>query len=391
MRQSTPLSSLYLHVPFCSLKCSYCAFNTYANIEHLIPAFVDALIAELQMVSASRPGIVLHTVFFGGGTPTLLTPGQFERILNAVHDGFHVLPNAEITAEANPDDLTLGYTAALRQLGINRLSIGMQSSSAADLKLFARQHTYETVVKAVEFARAAGFDNLNLDLMYGIPQQTLSGWATTLRAMLTLAPAHVSLYALGLEEGTPLKNWVDTGHLPAPDDDLAADMYDLATTMLADAGFEQYEISNWSQPGRACLHNLQYWYNDDYIGVGPGAHGFAGGVRYATILKPLEYIRVLMNPPSQSYLFPRTPATEQAHEVTREDEIAETLMMTLRLTRDGVQRATFRRRFGIDLLDLHSHTINKYTQLGLLEVTGEWVRLTARGRLLSNAVFRDLI
>ncbi len=383
-------SSLYLHIPFCRIKCTYCAFNTYVNLDNLIEPFVQALIQEIQIVGSTGPGQQLHTVYIGGGTPSLLTAEQLQRILVAIQTEFDLLPASEISMESNPSDLTSEYMASVRAIGVNRLSIGMQSANESELKLFERRHDLDAVIKAVEAARKGGFDNLNLDLIYGIPQQTLAGWENSLKVLLELQPEHVSLYALGLEDGTPLKTWVETGKFPAPDDDLAADMYDLATDMLGGAGLEQYEISNWAKPGLECRHNLQYWRNLPYPGVGPGAHGYADGVRYSTILSPQRYIKV-MRESKGDFVYPRTPATDQAVQVDRESEIAETLIMGLRLTREGIDRDTFRQRFGEDLLDVHPETITRYEKHGLLYVDDKVVRITAKGRLLSNMVFRDLV
>ena len=382
--------SLYLHVPFCTSKCTYCAFNTYIHLETLIEPFVAALIEEIAISGRTNPGHPVGTVFFGGGTPSLLTPAQIRAILAAIETHFVLLPDVEISLEANPNDITRDYLAALRDAGINRLSIGMQSAIQSELTLYARRHDNDAVAHAVSAARLAGFDNLNLDLIYGAPLQTLESWETSLRQMLALKPDHVSLYALGLEDGTPMKTWVENGRLPSPDDDLAADMYELATTVLGEAGYEQYEISNWAKPGHACRHNLQYWVNLPYVGLGPGAHGFAGGVRYANVLSPQRYIAALQAH-GDDYEFPYTPAIDTATRVDRETEISETLMMTLRLTRRGVLRAEFAERFGSDLLDLHGPTIERFAGLGLLEVDAERVRLTERGRLLSNIVFRELV
>jgi oxygen-independent coproporphyrinogen-3 oxidase len=266
----------------------------------------------------------------------------------------------------------------------------MQSANLNELNLFARRHDNDQVVRAVSNARAAGFHNLNLDLIYGAPHQTLFSWETTLKQALALQPEHLSLYALGLEDGTPMQEWVAKGRLPAPDDDLSADMYDLATAILNTTGYEQYEISNWSKRGCQCRHNLQYTHNLDYIGVGPGAHGWAGGVRYATILSPQRYIKALQEARS-SYEYPYTPATDQPIVVDRDSEIAETLIMGLRLTQEGINRATFQSRFGVDLVDLHRPIIEKYTTHGLLCVTDEAVKITHKGRLLSNMIFRELV
>ncbi len=387
----TPFA-VYLHVPFCSTKCTYCAFNTYIQLEHLIEPFVDALIAEIRLVGRSRPGLDVHTIFFGGGTPSLLTPDHFARILAALRDSYTVLPDAEITLEANPNDLHRDYTAALRRVGFNRISIGMQSANENELQLFRRRHDNDAVARAVTAARAGGFANLNLDLIYGIPHQTLDGWQNTLTQTVALKPEHISLYALGLEEGTAMDHWVKTGRLPEPDDDLAADMYDLATTVLGAAGYDQYEISNWSRPGYPCQHNLQYWRNLPYLGFGPGAHGSAGGVRYSVLLSPQRYIK-LMNAAeaADAYDFPRAPVTDMFDPVSREGEIADTLIMGLRLVREGIHRDTFRQRFGVDLLDVHRAVIDRFVASGLLSVTDERVTLTDQGRLLSNIVFRELV
>lgn len=382
--------SIYLHIPFCRIKCTYCAFNTYVNLDALIEPFVGALIREIEIVGEGRPGQTIGTIYLGGGTPSILTPEQMQAILGAVQRHFTVLPEAEISMEANPSDLDTAYMWALREAGINRVSIGMQSANANELELFYRRHDNDATVQAVSAARQGGFDNLNLDLIYGIPHQTLDNWDNSLRQMLRLQPEHISLYALGLEDGTPMKRWVTTGRLPAPDDDLAADMYELATDVLGAAGYEQYEISNWSKPGYACRHNLQYWRNLPYPGVGPGAHGFAGGVRYSTILSPQKYIQV-MQAADQHYDYPRTPATDQAVVVDRQTEIIETLLMGLRLTGEGIRRAVFRQRFGEDVLDLYGDLIEKYTAYKLLHVDDDAVRLTRRGRLLSNSIFRELV
>lgn len=390
----TEPTSLYLHIPFCTTKCTYCAFNTYTNMEALVPAFVDALIAEIGWVGRGRPGQTAGTIFFGGGTPSLLTPQQFTRIMDAIREHFTVLPNAEVTLEANPNDVDTDYLSALRAAGINRISIGMQSAIPGELALFARRHTNDAIPRAVTAVRRAGFASLNLDLIYGTPGQTLESWQATLEAALAMQPQHVSLYALGLEEGTPLKKRVDRGEVAAPDDDLAADMYDLATDMLGGRGYSQYEISNWAKPGHESRHNLQYWYNLPYLGLGPGAHGFANGVRYSTVLGPAQYIRAMEDATSiamDAFAYPRTPAVRESTQLDTTSEIAETLIMGLRLTQHGIDRGVFRQRFGVDLVDLHRPVIEKYAVYGLLEVSDERVRITSAGRMLSNMIFRELV
>jgi oxygen-independent coproporphyrinogen-3 oxidase len=387
------LTSVYLHIPFCTTKCTYCAFNTYTHLEALVPDFVRALAQEIALTGALSPERVqVGTVFFGGGTPSLLTAEQFAFLFEALNAAYDIVPDAEITLEANPNDLSETYLRALHEIGFNRLSMGMQSAVESELKLFARRHDHAVVRRIWPEVRASGFDNVNVDLIYGIPDQTLESWRYTLEETITLAPEHLSLYALGLEDGTPLKEWVEEGRVATPDDDLAADMYDLATEMLGAAGYVQYEISNWARPGFECRHNLQYWLNEPYLGLGPGAHGWAGGVRYATELSPQRYIRALNNSVStETYAYPRTPATRDEVIVEREDEMGETLMMTLRLTERGVILDEFEARFGVDLRDHRREAIAEHVRNGLLELTPERLRLTSAGRMLSNRVLRDMI
>jgi oxygen-independent coproporphyrinogen-3 oxidase len=294
-----------------------------------------------------------------------------------------------VTLEANPNDITPTYARGLQAVGYNRVSLGMQTAIASELALFQRRHDNDAVAHAVSALRRAGFDNLNLDLIYGFPHQTVDTWRSTLEQALALEPDHLSLYALSLEDGTPLRAWVMTGRLPEPDDDLAADLYEMASAMLDAAGFEQYEISNWARADKMCRHNLQYWRNLDYVGVGPGAHGFAGGYRYATVLSPQKYIQRMKQPSSRP--FPLTPAVDSHTLVDQETEIAELLIMNLRLTREGVNRRAFRDRFGVDLMTMHGAALQQHQHNGLIDITDECVRLTDRGRLLSNVVFRDLV
>jgi len=384
-------NSLYLHIPFCTTKCTYCAFNTYINLETLIPAFINALIAEIAYSGRTSPDKRVHTIFFGGGTPSLLTVEQFRQIFDAIRANFWVEDGAEISIEANPNDLNYDYLTGLRGLGINRISLGMQSAVASELKLYARRHDHEVVKRVMPELRRAGFDRVNIDLIYGGPYQTLETWQYTLEQTLEMSPEHISLYALGLEEGTPLLEWVENGRVPTPDDDLAADMYDRATQFLAQHGYQQYEISNWCKPGEECRHNLQYWRNWPYIGLGPGAHGWAGGVRYATQLAPARYVKLMQDEVGEVFEFPRTPATVDEVAVAREDEIAEMLIMGLRLTQEGIDRADFVARFGQDILEIHPKTLPEFVGRGLLEITPDRVRLTPQGRLLSNLIFRELV
>jgi oxygen-independent coproporphyrinogen-3 oxidase len=389
------LYSLYLHIPFCVHRCSYCDFNTYAGLEDMIPAYVKALQQEIEISARSADGALpVHTIFFGGGTPSLLLPEQVGSILETIRGCFDLYSNAEITLEANPGTLDPGQLEALRTAGVNRLSFGMQSANTVELHLLERQHNLQDVARAVMDARAAGFDNLNLDLMFGIPFQTIEMWQSSLNTALSLRPDHFSLYALTLEHGTPMKKQVDLGQLPDPDSDLAADMYELASEKMEAAGFSQYEISNWARCDETrglltCRHNLQYWRNLPYLGFGAGAHGYANGIRTANILSPAAYIQRLEQGGAET--FPVTPTTVEKRSITREDELGETMMMGLRLAEEGVPDAVFYERFGLSLREQFGKQIARLEGQGLLEWNNGSLRLTKRGRLLGNRVFVEFI
>ncbi|HNS37813.1 MAG TPA: radical SAM family heme chaperone HemW, partial [Anaerolineaceae bacterium] len=277
--------SLYVHIPFCRRRCGYCDFNTYAGMESWIAHYSAALKQEITEVAlAAGARLPVGTVFWGGGTPSLLPIEQIALIKNAYSQYYLLLPDAEITLEANPGTVSLPWLTELRRLGFNRLSFGMQSANPAELRLLDRAHAPQDVQSAVAWSRQVGFDNLNLDLIYGLPNQRLSDWQNTLSAALQLEPEHLSLYSLIVEPGTPLAAQVESGRLPPPDDDLAADMMDLAAEVLSAAGFVQYEISNFARGlEHSCHHNLQYWRNLPYLGFGAGAHGSAAGWRTANL------------------------------------------------------------------------------------------------------------
>ena len=391
---SAPVS-LYLHFPFCQQRCSYCDFNTYAGKDDLLSAYLRALAAEVRWVGRAAPRpLRVHTVYFGGGTPSLAPLDGLESVLEAVGAAFDLAPDAEITLEANPGTLTQDYLRGLRTLGVNRLSLGVQSAHPEELRLLGRIHDYLAVPRTVAWARRAGFRNLNLDLIYGLPGQSLEHWQRTVELALGLRPEHLSLYALTLEHGTPLASWVARGLVPVPDDDLAATMYAWADERLARAGYRQYEISNWARPGYACRHNLQYWRNAPYLGLGAGAHGWIAGVRTVNVRAPEAYIRRLAEA-QQPLPFPRTPATVSMHPVSRQEEMEETMMMGLRLTEEGVPREQFRQRFGVDLAVAFAGPIRRLTNLGLLTwaqgPAGEALRLTPQARLVGNVVFREFL
>jgi len=388
-------TSLYLHIPFCTHRCGYCDFNTYAGLEDLIPAYVDALIAEARYFSnAAGEQLPVHTIFFGGGTPSLLPVAKIEQTLDALYQSFTLAADVEISLEANPGTLNLDYLRGLRQAGVNRLSLGVQSASPQELIVLERQHDFDAVIQSVKWARQAGFDNLNLDWIFGLPGQTLASWKRNIVLAVGLNPEHLSLYALSIEHGTPFNNLSARGLLHLPDPDLAADMYEFADQLLTQAGYIQYEISNWARPAAdgqplACRHNLQYWRNQPYLGLGAGAHGFICGHRTANVLAPAAYIQRMKA--GKAGAFPRTPATATAERVDAPREMGETMMMGLRLVREGISRAGFVQRFGTALDNVYGQQIVRLEQLGLLEHAAGALRLTEYGRLLGNQVFMEFV
>jgi oxygen-independent coproporphyrinogen-3 oxidase len=402
-------TSIYIHVPFCKHRCAYCDFNTYAGQEDSIPAYVKALINEIEAVSTLKPNpINVHTVFFGGGTPSLLSAPQFDSVLQALRSAFTFTADAEVSIEANPGTISPDKLNAIRAAGINRISFGAQSANTEELRMLERIHDFFTVIEAVSTARKAGFDNLNLDLIYGLPQQTLSTWQTTLQRIVDLHPEHISAYALTLEHGTPFGRWSSKGLLPLPDPDLAAEMYEYAEEFLERHGYVHYEISNWAKANSAfriphtdfaCRHNLQYWRSLPYLAFGAGAHGYANGYRYSNALRIKTYIERLSLPSASRLLpFPLSPAAVNQHKQTRADDISEYMINNLRLTNAGVTESDFRLRFGSGLLDVYPKEIEELLHNGLLECktsevlkTSEVYRLTKRGRLLGNQVFMRFV
>ena len=389
MNTATEPFSLYLHIPFCGTRCTYCAFNTYTGVDSLIPDYVEALGHEVRLLGPVT-GAPLHTIYFGGGTPSLLTPDQVRTILDTCRTAFVVTHDAEITLEANPGTLQPGYLAAIRECGVNRLSLGMQSALAGELQMMQRDHTAAEVPMAVEAARRAGFDNLSLDLIFALPFQTLEGWLKSVRAALALEPDHLSMYALELEPGTAMTVNVERGRLPLPDEDLAAAMYESADRLVGAAGLAQYEISNWARPGYECRHNLQYWHYGPYLGVGAGAHGFAAGIRYAAVKGIKTYIERVRDG-AQGLAFPLTSSADNHEHIDAHTARMEYLFTGLRLTQCGISREAFAARFGMRVEDAYGPALRRLTAAGLLVSNGDRLKLTPQARLVSNQVFRALV
>ncbi len=386
--------ALYIHIPFCEARCSYCAFNTYVGQRARVPAYVRALQAEMRLAAEALPRVPVSSVYFGGGTPSLLAVDELGALLETCADAFVLIPDVEITLEANPERLSPRDFRAWRALGFNRVSLGMQSAREDELRLFRRTHTLADVRAAVEAARAAGIPSLNLDLIYGVPRQTPAAWRESVQAALALAPDHLSLYSLGVEEKTLLHKQIARGRVPPPDPDLAADMYELAEELLARAGYRHYEISNWARDGHACRHNVHVWRNRPYLGLGAGAHGNVAGARYANLRRPSDYIArvaAVAAGDARSTLL-AAPAAEEIAALTPADVYAETVILGLRLTEEGIAPCAFAARFGRDLWTLYGAQLRRLLAWGLLEQSDKGrLRLTPRGRLLANRVFVEFV
>ena len=378
--------SLYLHIPFCHTRCHYCDFNTYAGILPLREPYVRALLTEIGMAGTGAQ--LPHgkprrsrTIFFGGGTPSLLSVSQISRILNTCYTNFAVDEDAEITLEANPGTLSQEQLIGLRAVGINRLSMGAQSFDAELLKALGRIHSPKDITKAVHDARVAGFTSINVDFMFGLPGQTMSHWRETIDRALDLHIEHLSLYSLIIEEGTPFYTWTHEGRITPGDEDLCADMYEYADERLQEAGYKNYEISNWSLPGFQSRHNLTYWHNLPYLGMGAGAYSSFGGRRFSDVRDPVEYIRLL-----KTQQWPEA----ESETIDRAQAMSETAFLALR-TAQGLHLPTFEQRFAIPFTQFVGDRLRFVEEAGLLEREPDRLRLSKRGRLLGNEVFLRLL
>lgn len=378
--------AVYVQIPFCTLKCGYCDFNVYAGLGRLKEAYAGAVVTETEAWHAAFAGRSVASIGFGGGTPGEMPAEAVAAIIEAVRAHAAVDADAEITLEANPGTTSGEAFRALRAAGVNRISLGAQSFDDAELRFLDRIHSAEAIGASVALARAAGVDNVNLDLIYGLPGQPVQRWRATLQQALALDPDHLSLYALTVEERTPLAVRIRRGTVAGVDSDLAATLYEVATDVLAGAGFEQYELSNWARPGRRSRHNLAYWTDRDYVGLGAGAHGYLDGARYENVAHPREYMRRLAEAaPPGPYA-----AAEKRYPPSFVTDAAEWVALRLRLL-DGLAPAEFRARFDLDLDALAGAAVARCVDDAILEQVGGRLRLTHRGRLFHGEVAARLL
>lgn len=371
---------LYVHVPFCAAICNYCNFNRGLFDGPLKERYVDAVVEEIAR-AGSRHGGAADTIFFGGGTPSLLEPEEVDRIVGACRRTFDLVSDAEITLEANPETVTTGRLEGFRQAGINRLSFGVQSFRDEELRRLGRLHSAERARAAVDMARTAGFDNVSLDLMMWLPQQSIADWLGSVDELIAVGPEHASLYLLELYPKAPLRDEMARGGWSlAPDDD-AAEMYLQALDRLDKAGYEQYEISNVSRPGRESRHNVKYWSDGAWIGFGPGAHSTSGGVRWRNVSSTGDYILAMQT---------SRDVVAERRILSRQDALEEALFTRLRLT-PGLDLNLIRSEYGVDVWEQYGGELEPFVDGGLLIHDGGGLRLTRPGMLLANEVMAVFI
>lgn len=372
---------LYIHIPFCRQKCLYCDFPSWAGKEGQMQGYVDALTKEIENRGKAYSDRKVVSVFFGGGTPTILSVPMLEQLMQAVFANWDIAEDAEITTEANPGTLDGEMAVALKKMGFNRLSMGVQAWQNRLLKDLGRIHTMEAFQENYKAVREAGFENVNTDLMFALPNQTMADWQETVRNIVGLNPEHISAYSLILEEGTPFFDRYEKGELEPAAEELDREMYHWAVDYLAKMGYGQYEISNFAKKGRQSRHNRIYWQAEEYLGLGLGAHSYMEGERFHNRYDLQEYI----DANGEVSLL-----KEDVEVITEEDALAEFMFLGLRLT-EGVSFARFRERFGQEMKNIYGRQIEELVRDGLLNEDEIGVRLTARGVDISNVVFEKFL
>ena len=375
---------LYIHIPFCVRKCTYCDFASFAGKEHWMRSYVDLLLLECDQQLASLHNPDITSIYIGGGTPSILPAELFQCLLQGIHARFHILPDCEWTCEANPGTLTSQWLDVARQNRVNRLSMGMQAKQSSLLSILGRIHEFSDVQQSVSMAKDHGIENISLDLMFGLPGQNLDMWVETLHAALELKPRHISCYGLIPEDGTPLKRDLDTGKLTLPNENDEREMYDTAIRMLHQSGFQQYEISNFALPGYACQHNIGYWRQVYYLGIGVAASSMLPCTGYPYLRKTNpstleEYQSVL-----SGNLLP------EIQFISKEEAMFETLMLGLRMN-DGVNEQAFHTMHGVSLEAYRGPALRQQIQKGLIEMSHGSYRLTRRGMDIQNSILVDLM
>lgn len=377
---------LYLHIPFCVKKCNYCDFFSASGSEEEQEAYVQAMVQEIHWYQEKFRPYEVKTIFLGGGTPSLLSGNQAERIFQSLHDSFKIARDAEITMEMNPGTVDLQKLKQYKEIGVNRLSIGLQSAQNRELKMLGRIHTFEDFLETWNEVEKAGFENRNIDLMSALPGQKLETWEDTLKKVLALQPEHISAYSLILEEGTPFYKWYESGKFDAggwelPSEEEEYTMGERTIQILQDAGMHRYEISNYAKPGKECRHNLGYWNRTEYLGIGAGSSSLIGETRFNHIRDRKEYVEMIR----------RGEAVDTEQEfLSTESQMEEFMYLGLRKT-EGISRAAFQDYFQKSLDEIYGMIIEKLNDEKLLECDGDRVRLSHRGMDVSNCVLAEFL
>ena len=374
-KENSPVE-IYIHIPFCIRKCDYCDFLSGPSGPKEQADYVQALLREIQAVEEGE-GRSVSSIFIGGGTPSVLDERLLGDILKEIRNKFKMEEDAEITIEVNPGTANIGKLQAYREMGINRLSIGLQSPQDRELKILGRIHNYEQFLETYQEARTVGFDNINIDLMSAIPDQTYEGWVKNLRTVAELEPEHISAYSLIVEEGTPFA----ARKLNLPDEDTEYNMYEATAQILKEYGFEQYEISNYARKGRECRHNVGYWTRQDYLGFGLGASSLYGKERFANTTDMKKYLENSRNPEK---------IREKEPSLTREDEMAEFMFLGLRMTK-GISKADFQRCFGCTIESVYGEVLEKYESMELLLEKDGRIFLSREGIHVSNSIMAEFL
>ena len=372
-------SSVYIHIPFCATKCYYCAFNTYAFHKEQAKAYLTALRTEMELYASDTEP--LQTIFIGGGTPSILSANALARLFTDIQQHFRITPDAEISVECNPGTVDTEKLSVMRDNGVNRLSFGLQAMQDETLKQLGRIHTVAEFLESYHLAREHRFENINIDLIFALPNQAMEVWHHTLNEVISLDPEHISAYNLVMEETTPFYEQWQAGELHLPTEDTEADMFQYTIETLTAHGYTHYEICNFAKPNREARHNLVYWNNQPCIGLGAGASGYVNGIRYSNIRGIVPYINKLSK---------RNKPIANTERLTGHAEKAETLMLALR-KREGISLEDYRNRFAEEIEVAFGSILKKWMDLGLLERTATHLRLTSRGRFLANEIFVELM
>ena len=375
------MGSLYIHIPFCLSKCFYCSFSSSSGQSKIFNSYVSAVKKELTLLALNNRDFNIKTLFLGGGTPTVLSAPLLSSLINHCLEVFGVREEAEISIEANPGTVDLEYLECLRATGCNRISFGIQSFDSRELQAIGRLHDQQQAVEAVRLAQQAGFDNISLDLMYGLPGQSVESWQYSLQKAVTLNPSHLSLYQLTIEQGTLFYSLQDEDMLILPEEEEILQMDEVANTLCEANGLTRYEISNYARFSLRCLHNMNYWFNDEYLAAGVAAVSYVGGVREKRISDPKVYIE---------HINTGNSVVIEKESLLPEDSFRETVIMGLRLT-DGVSRERLFNRYGLDIEKYYGKTLYKLVSVGLVELSTTHMKITAKGRPLSNLVMAELV